>query len=53
MRILGVPIGLDFMSEVGMERINEHVMGLTRRALLQGERCDNLARSRTRSDHCP
>ncbi len=31
--ILAVPIGLAFLEEVGLERIHEHVMGLTRRAL--------------------
>ena len=31
--ILAVPIGLDFMEEVGIDRIHRHVMGLTGQAL--------------------
>lgn len=31
--ILAVPIGLDFLAEVGLERINRHVMELTERAI--------------------
>lgn len=31
--IAAIPIGLDFLEEIGMEAVNEHVMGLTGRSL--------------------